>query len=57
LPEQKEPFQEMLESMKTETALFFHGFSKEEREYIRLFKRYIPSGSAQAILPVKFEIH
>lgn len=57
LPEQKEPFQEMLESMKTETALFFHGFSKEEREYIRLFKRYVPSGSAQAILPVKFEIH
>lgn len=57
LPEQKDPFQEMLESMKTEASLFFSGFSKEEKEYIKLLKRYVPSSGAQTVLPVKFEIH
>lgn len=57
LPEQKEPLQEMLEGMKTEASLFFSGFSKEEREYIQILKRYIPAQGAQTVLPVKFEIH
>ncbi len=57
LPEQKDPFQEMLESMKTEASLFFSGFSKEEKEYIKLLKCYVPSSGAQTVLPVKFEIH
>lgn len=57
LPEQKDPFQEMLEGMKSEASLFFSGFSKNEREYIRLLKRHVPSSRVQTVLPVKFEIH
>jgi hypothetical protein len=57
LPEQKDPIQEIMQGMLTEASLFFSGFSSEERQYIRLLRRYVPSFGAQTVLPVKFEIH
>jgi protease-4 len=57
MPELKEPFQELLEGLRSEAAQLLLGFGKQEREFIGQLQYLSRYHGVRAILPFEIIIH